>query len=80
MPDLDWAVLDAAATDIMARAYAPYSRFKVGVAGLMKFVKTLAAVRAGEHSKAADMMLQSKWARQVGDRAIRLAEMMRSPQ
>ena len=35
MPDLDWAVLDAAATDIMAKAYAPYSRFKVGVAGLM---------------------------------------------
>ena len=32
---VDWAVLHAAAVDIMARAYAPYSRFKVGVAGLV---------------------------------------------
>jgi len=35
MSDLDWAVLDEAARDVMAKAYAPYSRFKVGVAGLM---------------------------------------------
>jgi cytidine deaminase len=33
---VDWAALDAAAVDIMGRAYAPYSRFKVGVAGLME--------------------------------------------
>ena len=32
---IDWDVLDAAAVDIMQRAYAPYSRFKVGVAGLV---------------------------------------------
>lgn len=29
---IDWAVLHAAAVDVMQRAYAPYSRFKVGVA------------------------------------------------
>lgn len=30
-----WQQLQAAAVDIMSKAYAPYSRFKVGVAGLM---------------------------------------------
>jgi cytidine deaminase len=33
--DVDWAKLRAAAVDVMARAYAPYSRFKVGAAGLV---------------------------------------------
>ena len=33
--DIDWAVLREAAAEIMERAYAPYSRFKVGVAGLV---------------------------------------------
>lgn len=33
--DIDWSTLDAAAVDIMGKAYAPYSRFKVGVAGLV---------------------------------------------
>jgi cytidine deaminase len=32
---IDWDALHAAATEIMARAYAPYSQFKVGVAGLV---------------------------------------------
>ena len=35
MTDIDWHSLDAAAIEIMHKAYAPYSRFKVGVAGLM---------------------------------------------
>ena len=32
--DVDWAALRTAATEVMARAYAPYSRFRVGAAGL----------------------------------------------
>jgi cytidine deaminase len=32
---VDWAALDAAAVEVMSHAYAPYSRFKVGVAGLV---------------------------------------------
>ena len=33
--EVDWAVLHAAAVEVMQRAYAPYSRFHVGVAGLV---------------------------------------------
>ena len=32
---VDWEVLHAKATEAMQRAYAPYSRFPVGVAGLV---------------------------------------------
>ena len=35
MPSVDWDTLVEAAVDVMHHAYAPYSRFKVGVAGLM---------------------------------------------
>ena len=34
-PDVDWAALRRAATEVMRRAYAPYSHFKVGAAGLV---------------------------------------------
>jgi len=34
-PQVDWAVLHEAAVAVMHRAYAPYSRFHVGVAGLV---------------------------------------------
>ena len=30
---IDWAALRAAATDVAGRAYAPYSRLRVGAAG-----------------------------------------------
>ena len=33
--DVDWPALRTAARDAMARAYAPYSKFAVGVAGLV---------------------------------------------
>ncbi|GDX32315.1 cytidine deaminase [Actinomycetes bacterium] len=35
MPQIDWDELAQAALEIMSKAYAPYSRFKVGVAGLV---------------------------------------------
>lgn len=33
--DVDWPALREAAVEVMGHAYAPYSRFKVGVAGLV---------------------------------------------
>jgi lysozyme len=51
--------------------------FNLGVEGLAGFKNTLAAMQAGDYDKAADGMLASKWAKQVGKRAVRLADMMR---
>ncbi|EEE06843.1 glycoside hydrolase family protein [Burkholderia multivorans] len=45
---------------------------------LLTFVNTLAAIKRGDYAAAADGMLASKWASQVGARATRLASMMRS--
>jgi lysozyme len=50
--------------------------FNMGVAGLLTFKNTLAAVKEGRWDDASDGMLASKWARQVGGRAVRLARMM----
>lgn len=51
--------------------------FNMGIAGLLGFKNTLAAIQAGKYEDAAKEMLTSKWAAQVGNRAQRLAQMMR---
>jgi cytidine deaminase len=35
MPEIDWDALRGAAVEVMSRAYAPYSHFKVGAAALV---------------------------------------------
>jgi len=50
--------------------------FNMGFAELLMFRKTLALVQAGEYAQAAKEMLDSKWAQQVGGRAIRLSKQM----
>lgn len=52
--------------------------FNLGVDGLLGFRKTLALVEQGEYDAASVEMLDSKWARQVGQRAQRLSEQMRT--
>jgi lysozyme len=52
--------------------------FNMGVAGVAQFRDTLAKIQAGEYSAAAQAMLQSKWAEQVGARAQRLSVQMES--
>lgn len=52
--------------------------FNLGIGGLLSFKNTLAAVKRGDYEAAARGMLNSKWATQVGQRANRLAEMMRT--
>ena len=51
--------------------------FNLGINRLMGFGKTLAYMRVGEYEAAAGEMLDSKWAKQVGARAVRLADLMR---
>ncbi len=50
--------------------------FNLGIAGLLGFKNTLATIRAGKYEQAAAMMLQSRWAGQVGRRAERLSRMI----
>ncbi|GDX76038.1 lysozyme [Cyanobium sp.] len=50
--------------------------FNMGLVGLLNFKRTLATIQAGHYQQAATMMLDSKWAGQVGQRAERLARMM----
>jgi lysozyme len=51
--------------------------FNLGVTGLLGFRRMLEAARIGDYATAAIEMKKSDWARQVGDRATRLSEMMR---
>lgn len=46
--------------------------------GLLGFKNTLRMIREGAYGAAADNMLQSKWAKQVKGRAVRLANRMRT--
>jgi len=52
--------------------------FNLGITRLSKFKQTLAAIERGEYLLASQLMLDSKWARQVGERAKRLSTMMRT--
>lgn len=51
--------------------------FNLGIGGLLGFKNTLEYIRTGQYDKAAENALQSKWAAQVGDRAKRIAELIR---
>ncbi len=62
----------------------PQSRFAslrepcyLGINGLLGFNNTLAFIKAGDWERAANNMLVSRWAKQVGRRAIELSELMR---
>ena len=54
--------------------------FNLGIKGLLEFKNTLAFIDAGDWERAANGMLTSKWAKQVGRRAIELSELMRKGQ
>lgn len=54
--------------------------FNIGVAGLMKFSKMLNALALTDYEQAAKEMLNSKWANQVGSRAVELAMQMKTGQ
>jgi lysozyme len=52
--------------------------YNMGVEKLLSFHDTLSFVQRGLFAQAANAMMQSKWAVQVGARAVRLAEQMRT--
>lgn len=52
--------------------------FNIGINRMLGFKKMLAALQKNEYASAADEMLDSKWARQVGQRSATMAQMMRT--
>jgi lysozyme len=52
--------------------------FNLGLGGVSEFTTMIAALKIGDYAGAADAMLASAWARQVGTRAHVLAERMRT--
>jgi lysozyme len=68
-----WRRLDDCRQDVLANM-----AFNIGVDGLLGFRNTLSMVRLAQYRDAAANMLLSKWARQVGGRAKRLADLMAS--
>ena len=67
-----FADLDHARQDVILNM-----AFNLGTDGLAKFKTTLGHVAAGRYAEAATAMLHSRWATQVGERAQRLAKVMR---
>ncbi len=68
-----WRTLDPVRQRVIANM-----AFNLGVPRLMMFRRMLAAVRSQLWATAADEMGNSKWAVQVGERAVRLQAMMRT--
>lgn len=52
--------------------------YNIGSNGVMKFKKTLAFLERGDYEKAAAEMLKSKWAGQVGTRAVELSKQIKT--
>jgi len=52
--------------------------FNLGIGSLLKFNQTLGHIEKAEYDLAADCMLDSLWAKQVGARAVELSFMMRT--
>ena len=52
--------------------------YQLGVTGVSKFKKALKAMESGDWEKAADEMLDSKWAKQTPNRAKEMSDIIRS--
>ncbi|HLJ87747.1 MAG TPA: lysozyme [Candidatus Angelobacter sp.] len=60
--------------DVARRAALVNMSFNLGLKGLLKFRKALAAIESGDYPLAAQQLLKSAWAEQVGGRACRIAK------
>lgn len=52
--------------------------FNVGIGTVSKFKNAMALLKAKKYDMAADEFLQSRWAKQVGQRAIEVTEQIRT--
>jgi lysozyme len=52
--------------------------FNVGIGTVGKFVNAMAQLRDGSYDMAADEFLNSRWAKQVGQRAIEVTDQIRT--
>ena len=52
--------------------------FNLGIGGLLTFKNTLLLIKTGQYKKAANEMLKSQWAKQVGNRAIEDSNILKS--
>ncbi len=68
-----WRKLDDVRQDVMVEL-----AFNLGPTGLGAFQDTLNALRAGQYAAAADHLMASRWAAQVGARANELAALLRT--
>ena len=68
-----WSALDDDRQNVMLDMC-----FNMGIQTLMTFTNTLAHIEAGEYDEAADGMAASRWAKQVGNRAVFLENAMRT--
>ena len=53
-------------------------RFNLGLAGLLRFKRMLNALSQRDYGTAASEALSSNWAKQVGQRAVRIANVFRA--
>lgn len=70
---LPWIVLQS---DNMQRQLINMA-FNLGLNGLLKFTNMLQLIRSGDFNRAADEALDSAWAKQVPNRAKRIADNIR---
>lgn len=66
-----WRTLDPVRQRVLANMC-----FNMGITVLLTFKTTLGLIKRGLYDMASETMLESKWARQVGKRAIRLSRLM----
>jgi lysozyme len=66
------------ALSVVRRAVLVSMAFNMGRQRFAGFKTTIAAIKVGDYQRASEQMLNSLWARQVGERAKELAAMMRT--
>lgn len=79
-----WLELEANYDELLSKISIPRQNvlvnmcFNLGITRLLQFKKMWVAIEQHDYHKAADEMLDSRWAKQVGERAFELAEQMRT--